>query len=250
MKIIDKNALTHKIFKLTLLTFTAFISFAIGIAFFNYVIMPKYVKLGEETICPDLINLTGEEAKSQAEKNDLEIYFGKYEYDMVVEEGKIISQNPIPGIKVKKGRKISVAISKGPEKVFVPDLSGLSFEQANRNLKSTYLDVGEVTYVYDEQYEKDVVISNIPTPNTTVSRNTLINLIVSKGIKPDFIISPSLVGKSFEEAKRILAENGLVLGNIVYELNEEVLPETVIRQSIAPGKEVLWGDTVNVIVSQ
>ncbi len=239
-----------KVNKVILIVFLVIIGFTAGILFFNFILMPQYVRLDDITISPNVINLPVDSARVLAKKSKLHLFVTKYEYNYVIKEGRIVNQDPIPGMRVKVDRKLKVTISKGPEKIFVPDLSNMPLEQAKNVLKSLNLEIDAINYVYDEKVEKDFVISNIPAPNTPVPIKTLVTLIVSKGKKPEFVLVPNLIGKTLDEAEKILKEAGLVLGKISFEKNEEYIPETVIKQSIIPGKNVVYGDTINVIVSQ
>lgn len=226
------------------------LSFFLGLFLFNYIIMPHWVNLGDETTVPELTSLDIEEARLVLQRAQLNMTINKYDYDSVIPEKRIISQLPIAGTRVKIGKKIHLTVSKGPESLFVPDLTNLNLQQAEASLKSMDMVLGEVTYVYNEQYEKNIIISNIPTPNTPVNHKTAINVVVSKGVKPEFIIVPNLTGKSQEDAAIIIKNAGLVLGSITEGTNSDFVPQSVIDQSIMPGREVFWGDTIHLVINR
>lgn len=232
-----------------LYTLIAVLSFTFGFILFNYIIMPQYVNLGDETDVPDLTGLDTQEAQQVLKQAHLDMAITKYEYDNTVPEKKVIGQLPSAGTRVKIGKKIRLTVSKGPESIFVPDLSNLNLQQAEVILKSMDLTLGEVTYVYNDRYEKDNVINNIPTPNTPVNRRTSINVMVSKGARPEYVLVPNLTGKSLEEATQILKGAGLILGNITEGSNSDFVPRSVIDQSIMPGREVIWGDTIHLVIN-
>ena len=75
-------------------------------------------------------------------------------------------------------------------------------------------------------------------------------MTISSGRFPDRFIVPDIVNRNFKDAKKIIFQSGLTLGAISFELRGDLLPETVITQSIQPKIEVSQGDTINLIVSK
>ncbi len=235
-------------FKLGIYLLIALFFFFISFVVMNYFVMPAYVGLGEETVVPDFTNMAMEEAQIQAEHAHLSVKVTRYDYNLTVQQNKIMSQSVQAGMKVKFGKEISLTVSKGAERILVPDLAGLNIEQGKINLQAMELVLGDITWVYDDRYEKDVIVSNMPTPNTPVLRRSPVNLVVSKGQIPQYVTVPNLAGKSLDEAQMVLMECGLVLGKVSEEENNDLLPGSVINQSIAPGRETIWGDTVHIIL--
>jgi len=225
-----------KISLLFLYLFGALVAFIIGVIVFNFIIMPHYVKLGDEVIVPEFAGMNYEEANAVAKKTGLDLFTSKYMYDMVTPKGQIISQTPIPGQYVKRNSRIRITISKGAEKIFSPDLSNMPLSQAKMNLETMNLEIGKIEYIYHDDFLQNIVIRNFPPPNTPIARKTLITLIVSRGPIPKTILVPNFIGQSFEDVKEEIINNGLSLGNIVYQDNEKYLPETVINQSKSPGQ--------------
>ena len=91
-----------------------------------------------EVQIPDLVNKTEEEAEQILKDLKLKLVVKSEEYDENIEKGKIISQDPTykENYKIKEHSEISVIISKGTEKVDVPNVVGKTKEEAEKELKS------------------------------------------------------------------------------------------------------------------
>ena len=59
-----------------------------------------------------------------------------------VPAGQVISQSPEPGETVKEQRMVHLVVSKGAGDITIPDLQGMSFDQAREKLKALGLSIG------------------------------------------------------------------------------------------------------------
>jgi serine/threonine protein kinase len=96
------------------------------------------------------------------------------------EAGHVTAQTPPPGGRWHKGTTVTLTVSKGPELVAVPDLSGKTQEQASSVLSTSGLKVGSVAMQPDVRVPKGVVVS-WSLKGTQVPKGTAIDLIVSSG---------------------------------------------------------------------
>ena len=90
-----------------------------------------------------------------------------------VPEGKVAQTNPSPGSKVKAGQTIRAYLSSGSDQVDVPDLSGMSQDQARSALKAVGLELGNVTSV-DSEKDKDRIVDQDPATGTKVKKGTTV----------------------------------------------------------------------------
>lgn len=218
-------------------------SFIFGVLLFNYVIMPLWVDLHEETTVPDVCGKTLEEAEEVLKGFKLKTKIVTQKFSSLP-KGIVLSQNPLPTRRVKKGRLIELSISKGEEKVKVPWLEGLTLTQAQNLLLSSGLKGGTIKYQYSKTIEEGRVISTDPPSDSLVILDTEVSLLVSQG-RPGIYI-PDLTGKILKEAQEIVQELGL---NLKVEYTTE--PSTmgiVILQSPGSGTTMRVGDTINLIV--
>lgn len=214
----------------------------------DLVIMPFYTKHGESLEVPNSIAMRYEEAKELLESKDLRVVKAGERYDSKLPFGYVADQNPRPGRLVKNGRRVYLTISVGERDIEVPELLGLSETNAIERLKSSGLRPGEIDYQYSNEL-RDVVIEQSHPSNSLVKANSSIDLIVSNGKPIGNARVPELMGKSLKSSERELKKAGLQLGLVTYELNEQLLPNTVIAQDLEPGTELPHGTFVNLVAS-
>ncbi len=121
----------------------------------------------------------------------------------------VISQDPLPGGSLKKGRAVRIVVSLGPSDLQAPDLAGQHFRKAEMELRRLGFYVGSVSRVYSDETVRDTVIAQDPAPGSPLEKGGVINLLVSAGRRPEVLIMPKLTGRKAEEAVRILERFGL-----------------------------------------
>ena len=213
-------------------------------------VMPLYVKHGKESELPDVTELKYEEAKELLEARGFKVVKDREKYNELYPQGVVISHSPPPFTKVKKGRRIYLIISAGEQKVSVPDLVGKSERDAVFLLEKNNLKAGEVFYEYDNYQPKGVVSDQSIPQGTMVKKDTLINITVSNGRKPDRFVVPNVVGKSLEQAKKIIRSAGLKVGSITIKTYNDLVSGTVVNQSIKPEEEVEQGTVINLVINK
>ncbi|MCJ7577972.1 MAG: PASTA domain-containing protein, partial [candidate division Zixibacteria bacterium] len=186
------------------------------------VIMPALVHSGKEHLLPDITNLSLKEAEEILQKRDLSLKILAEEYNPSKPPGIILSQSPNPQTKVKKGRIVKVVVSKGEKIVQVPNLKGVSLRQAELMLGEEGLEVGEINWIPSDSLPENVVVNSSPSYGLSVPLGMSVNFKVSLGASPDTVMMPNLAGKSLEEAKNILKELSLEIGETRYEVKSEL----------------------------
>ena len=141
------------------------------------------VSSGQETI--EMINVVGDDydvAVSRLQQMDLKVDTATKQASDTVEEGKVISSNPVKGAKVSPGDRVQLVISTGPDvkKVAVPTLTGISLDNARSIAHSAGLNIGNVSEVNSDKPAGQVIYQSV-APNTQVDEGTSITLQVSKG---------------------------------------------------------------------
>ena len=222
--------------------------FVVVVVLFDLVLMPIYTKHGESMQVPNTIAMRYEEAKDLLEKRELRVVKAGEKYDSKLPFGYVLEQNPRPERMVKRGRRVYLTISVGERDIEVPELLGLSETNAIERLKSSGLRPGDIDYQYSNEL-RDVVIGQSHPAKALIKANSAIDLIVSNGKPVGNARVPELLGKSLKSSERELKKAGLQLGHVRYELNEQLLPNTVIAQDLEAGKEVPHGTSLDLVVS-
>ncbi len=233
---------------LGILTGLALFFFFVGAALVNWVIMPRVVRLGREVEVPDVGGKSLAEAVRILEEHNLKLFVESREFDPLVPEEYVSSQTPLAGQIVKEGRKISLVVSLGPERVTIPHLRDLTVERARSLLERSGLVVGDISITYSDSVLPGMVISSIPPFDSLVDRRTKVGLIVSRTAEP--MEMPNLIGEQLGPVEARLNELGLVLADVEQVKGEDVEEGTVLLQFPQPGTEVSEGDTVKLVVSE
>ncbi len=202
----------------------------------------------DSVVLPDnLVGMTPEDARKAIEALGLkwELDSSKVASDTVA-EGKVAQTNPSPGSKVKAGQTIRVYLSSGSDEVEVPDLSGMSQDQARSALKAVGLELGNVTSV-DSEKDKDRIVAQDPATGTKVKKGTTIGVSVSNG-KTAQVEIPTVVGTSSEDAQAQLKALGLNV--TVEEVADNQPAGQVLSIEPSEGSKVEKNSTVKLKVSK
>lgn len=162
------------------------------------------------TLPDNLVGMSPDEARQAVEALGLkwEVNSSKVASDTVA-EGKVAQTKPSPGSKVKAGQTITAYLSSGSDQVEVPDLVGMSQDQARSALKAVGLELGNVTTV-DSDKDKDRIVSQDPETGSKVKKGTTIAVSISTG-KAAQVEIPTVVGISREDAEAQLKALGLTV---------------------------------------
>jgi eukaryotic-like serine/threonine-protein kinase len=134
----------------------------------------------------------------------------------------------------------------GGTKIEVPDVRGMTFEEAEDELDQAGLKITEGDLVYSSEYELGEVVSTDPTPGSMVKTNSTVEVNICKGAEAGTV--PDLVNKTLDEATSLIERYGFKLGNVEIKVSSEP-KDTVIEQDPKGGAESTPGGYINIIVS-
>lgn len=173
------------------------------------------------------------------------------EYDSSFPTNSIISQKPESGTNVRKGRNVRVVLSKGSEKIVVPDIRGESWRRAEIILKRSGLEVGKITRTFSNSYLKDLIIEQDPPPLVEIARGKKMNLLISEGKREVWYYMPDVIGKKLNEILPILENTKIQVGKIDYEVYSESLePGIIVNQSPLLGYKLKSGGQIDLVVTK
>lgn len=201
-----------------------------------------------EVAMPNVVGISKEEAQKQIEEAKLIFEIEKEEYNKDIQEGFIISQNPTymeKFNKVKEGSTVKVIVSKGQEKTVVPNVKGKGKEEAIKAIEDAKLKA-EVNEENSKTVKEGYVISQETDPETEVFAGDIVKINVSKGIEKAVV--PNIIGKSEDEAKQALEEEGFVVVTASAEDSSKA-NGVVLKQSIDSGKSVEKGSSVTITIN-
>ncbi len=179
------------------------------------------------------------------EKYNFEVYYASFSD---ATEGSVYDQDPKAGTEVPEGSTIILYVAKAGEGQVIPDFAGKNYREASDALERMGFNVAVVP-TEDETVAVGQVIRTDPAANTTVAVGSTITIYYAADTAAGELFKmPKLEGKSLEDAKEILEENGLVLYK-VESADSNVEKDYVLSQSPADGSPVRKGDTVVLTVS-
>ena len=206
---------------------------------------------GKEVVVPDVKGMSYSEAKEVLEEKGLKIEKADEPIaSQKIEKGKIVSQTPSKNSKVKKGRTVRVILSAGNAELKVPDLKGLSYNEAKTLLSEMGLQISKGDEVDSDSISEGLIASQYPAAKTKVDKGDIITVNISRG-KKDAVI-PKLVGTKFtseNDISEILSKYGYKLGKVSYEESYET-PGTIIKQSPDAGTTAEKKTTVDIVISK
>jgi serine/threonine-protein kinase len=205
-----------------------------------------YLGVGRYTSAPTLTHLSQADATARAKAAGLRIaVVQKFDDNEIM--GRVFKQSPGPSERIRKGGTVTAIISKGPDRVTVPNIKGLDQGQATAALSKAGLNP-KVTTDFDDDTPTGHVISSSPDSKAKVKGGTTVNVLVSKG---KGVSLPDLQGKSREEAEQTLQELGLVVNTEIDNSNtDQSKAGTVLDQDPKGGGKVASGTVVKLTVAQ
>ena len=113
---------------------------------------------GHEITVPNLAKLTEEQVEEKLDDLDLDyVLLDSVDYNSDYPKFSVVEQDPLPGAKVKEGRKVYIKINaSGFSSVRIPDLIQKTYREAVPTLKALGLEEGTITYI--PNLGKDMVL--------------------------------------------------------------------------------------------
>ena len=169
------------------------------------------------------------------------------EYDPTVPDDHIIRQTPLANTEVPPHSPVDLVISKGPEPIPVPEVTGQLRDAAAASITGAALTVGTVTQEYSATVPVGTVISQTPAAGTPALPATAVNLVVSRGVRPSVV--PDVVGQAQAQAESAITGAGLTVAGMTRIFNSTVAAGNVVSQSPAAGSELPAGTGISIVVS-
>ncbi|OAQ03124.1 hypothetical protein A3O11_04880 [Ligilactobacillus aviarius] len=148
---------------------------------------------------------------------------------------RIYRRHPIAFLIGTLGVIVVITILLMSLKVQVPDLRGMSVREAQEVLLSNNLKLGKKRYEYSNSYLKGQTISSDPARETTVNRNSKVDIVISKGpLKTKF---GSYIGQNFDQVRKKLKAKGVLVDKETTYSNKYPAGQ-IVSQSIDPSMKV------------
>ncbi|XAS68956.1 Stk1 family PASTA domain-containing Ser/Thr kinase [Micrococcaceae bacterium Sec5.7] len=155
---------------------------------------------------PKLTGKSLDEAKSALGGAEMTLGPITEKFDESAAAGTVLAQNPAAGTPSRHGTPVSLAVSKGPQPIPVPDVRGQAQDDAVKAIEAKGLKaVIAPEPVNDKKIPQGAVVSQTPSTGT-LTRGASVTLTVSKG--PKLVRVPSFIGKQANDARKELEKLG------------------------------------------
>ncbi|RSL31274.1 Stk1 family PASTA domain-containing Ser/Thr kinase [Salibacterium salarium] len=213
-----------------------------GAAIAAFTVIPDFL-MADDVEVPDVENKTEERAIQELEDAEFAVESEQVNDD-AVEAGSVVRQNPSGGSVVKEESTVQLYVSEGPDTQEMPDLNGVSREQAEEMLA----DYGSVEYSASQtsDYPSNQIIGQDPEVGAdVVPEETTVYLTYST--KPEFSLQ-NLKGESRQAAENYLESSNLE-GTFETSFSDTVAQGNVIEHSPGPYSTVKEGDDITFTIS-
>ena len=203
--------------------------------------------LGNKIVIPSLAGMSQTQATNTVAELGLKIGQIQEVFSEDVPKGKVITSNHPGGGRVEVAGEVLLIVSKGKDRIEVPELIGLTVEEATAALKSKNLKIGRVSEKYNYTLEAGLIIDGNPPSGSPVRKDSSVDLIISKG--PEQVELTNFEGKTSDQAQSELTSAGLIV-NSNYEYSETVPIGTVISQTPSDVSTVGKGEKIELVISK
>lgn len=195
---------------------------------------------------PNVTNMTVVEAQKLLEEKEFKVELEeKYGDPDKYKPGTVMEQSPKAGEKRKQGSLIILTICKGAELKAVPDVVGMSLTKAEQTLNAAGFKVGNVTKRHVDGGNIGAVLSQSPNGTDKAPKGSGIDLVINEGDKA----VPNIIGKSVDEAKGMLEQAGLKLGEIKKITDANAKKNVVLACNPGVGANLGDGAAVSITVA-
>ncbi|MDX3352129.1 Stk1 family PASTA domain-containing Ser/Thr kinase [Streptomyces sp. ME01-24h] len=228
----------------TILLVAAAVLVLIGAIFMGKALFNGNVGDGSVTV-PQFVGDTKSEAEERATNGGLTISFGESVFCADQPKDKVCKQSAEVNSKIPKDQTVTLQLSKGTEKVEVPDVAGDSFDEAESKLKEAGFEVDKQSKTSSEK--EGTVLKQDPEGGAKRAKGTTITLTVA--VAPEEVTIKDVSNKSEAEARQILLADGLKV-TTTKEDSADHIAGTVIRTDPTAGSTVKAGQTVTLVLAQ
>jgi beta-lactam-binding protein with PASTA domain/tRNA A-37 threonylcarbamoyl transferase component Bud32 len=192
---------------------------------------------------PTVAGQSQEEAEAALREAGLDVTVEEVFSD-TVDKGQVVDTAPAAGTLVERGTAVTMRVSKGAERVEVPDVTGETEDDARSALQGAGLRAGKVTEEESEE-EPGTVLGQSPAAGKRVAKNSAVDLTVAKGVE-----IPDVVDETQEDATQILEDAGFEVRVRQRTVTTDDDVGIVLEQRPADGEERAQGSRVTIIVGE
>jgi beta-lactam-binding protein with PASTA domain len=220
------------------------------VAMISAVTAMRFAIHGREVFVPKLVGMPYAQAEQVARDRGLMLLVEERFYSSDVADGGIITQLPAEKVRVRRGGRVRVAVSLGPQRAAIPDVVGQSQRVAEINIRRRGLELGTVALTHIPGAPLGQIIAQNPTANSPGVNAPRVNVLIADPARVESFLMPNLVGRQFPEVKLQIEEAGFKLAKPVMIIEPGAKPNVIVRQSPSPGHRITAGAEIFVDVTK
>ncbi len=220
---------------------------SVGLLGFSSTLNPIDALLGRGAVVsvPDLIEAP--RPRAEADVVDAGLVAKVTEaFSLSAPRGTVVEQDPTPGTRVREGTTVELVVSKGANRVTMPDAVGTAFRAVARPFEAAEIPV-DVERVPSERVAAGIVMEQSPGPGIQVTGLDKVAFVVSSGAADRPV--PDVVGRSLDAASFELGQAGLTLGEVALADDPTVPVGAVVSADPSPGTDVAIETPVALVLS-
>lgn len=204
----------------------------------------------DDVTVPDLVGQRYDAVRVSPKYGEFTVEADVLEFNNTYAKGVIYDQTPKANTTIKVNKSIKVKVSKGPQSITLPDFTGMDLSQVSAQLDDWGV-LYEEKSVFDANTPAGSVVKTAPAAETDVSPGDTVSVYVSMGREDMLVRVPDLSGISLEDAKTLLQNYKLTIGEVSYDdTNDDDRYEGLITsQTQLPDSQVAENTPIDVVVA-
>lgn len=196
---------------------------------------------------PRVVGKSFDEARKLLDDAGFTALKGQIRFHKTTPADVVLEQDPPAGSLQKRGAEVTLAVSGGQRSATVPEVTGVSQQQARIAIETAGFTFGSVSQQNSPE-PRGSVIATEPVAGTTVELPATVSITLSQG--PATVQIPDLSGRTLADARSTLEQLGLRLGGTTADTSSFLPENTVLGQVPSSGSTVSAGANVNLRISR
>jgi beta-lactam-binding protein with PASTA domain len=197
---------------------------------------------------PSLLGMRREQAREVLQARDLLLVMTVERESAQYLAGTIAEQTPLLGSQLARGSAVQAVLSRGLTQVPVPKVTGLTAEEAAKQIAVAGLSAGPQKPVTSDAVPAGTVLETEPAAGTPLALRGAVALLVSSGAAEKAI--PKISGMRLRAARELLEQQGFKVGKIRHGSDDGWSSGVVLAQDPAPPAAAAPGTLINLTVNE
>ncbi|MEV0113388.1 Stk1 family PASTA domain-containing Ser/Thr kinase [Streptomyces sp. NPDC050844] len=187
---------------------------------------------------PSVIGLDIDEATDKLEGGKYQLKVEPNQVESPETPGEVLEQDPTSGTEVQRGSTITLDVAKAKTQIAVPDVTGLDYEAAAKQITDNGL-TPQREDVSSDSVEEGKVIQTSPAAGTKVDDSSTVTVQVAKAAEQATV--PALTGQKLKDARKAIEDADLTVGTITGPQDDDalvVLSQPTANEQVPPGTAI------------